>query len=84
MKRLVLTLAAIGTLLCALPALSSTADTANSALKGRRDLDACMSRRMAADRMLSYNDASKVCKTQLAQRKAASDPQLAANNNPAR
>jgi hypothetical protein len=42
-----------------------------------------MSRRMAADRLLSYNDASKACKAQLALRKPAAAPQLAANN-PAR
>jgi hypothetical protein len=86
MNRLILTIAATGALICALPALGSTADTTNHALKDRRDINACMSRRMAADRMLSYNDASKVCKEQLALRKptpSASGPQLAANNNPA-
>jgi len=78
-------LASTGSLVCASFALASTADTANSALKGRRDINACMYRRMAADRMLSYNEASTVCKAQLALRKpAAPGPQLAANNNPAR
>lgn len=84
MKHLLLTLASTGSLVCASFAVASTADTANSALKGRRDLNACMSRRMAADRMLSYNEATQVCKAQLALRKQAAAPQLAANNNPAR
>jgi hypothetical protein len=83
MKHVLLILAASGALVSALPALGSTADTATSALKGRRDINACMSRRMAADRLLSYNDASKVCKAQLALRKPSAEPQLAANT-PAR
>ena len=64
-------------------ALAAAADKDSSALKARRDVEACMSRRMAADRLLSYNDASKACKAQLALRKPAAAPQLAANN-PAR
>jgi len=85
MKHLLLTLASTGSLVCATFALASTADTANSALKGRRDIDNCMSRRMAADRMLSYNEASKECKAQLALRKPATAvaAQLAANTSPA-
>lgn len=85
MNRLLPLIAATGSLICALPAWGSTADSANLAHKGRRDLDACMSRRMAADRMLSYNEASKVCKVQLALRKPApaTTPQFAANANPA-
>jgi hypothetical protein len=73
------TLTVLASLICALPALASTADTASNSLKGRRDLDACMSRRMAADRMMSYNEASKTCKEQLAMRKPAAVQQLASN-----
>jgi hypothetical protein len=36
----------------------------------KRQLSSCMSRRMASDRLLSYNDAAKACKFQLRSRKA--------------
>jgi hypothetical protein len=84
MKRLLLILASTGSLVCASFAPAATADTANAAQKGRRDINACMWRRMAADRRLSYNEAATVCKAQLALRKPAPAPQLAANNNAAR
>jgi hypothetical protein len=36
----------------------------------KRQVSACMSRRMASDRLVSYNDAAKACKIQLRSRKA--------------
>jgi hypothetical protein len=36
----------------------------------KRQIASCMSRRMAADRLLSFNDAAKACKDQLKSRKA--------------
>jgi hypothetical protein len=38
----------------------------------KRQLLSCMSRRMASERLLSYNDAAKACKIQLRSRKADS------------
>jgi hypothetical protein len=35
----------------------------------KRQIASCMSRRMAADRLLSFNDAAKSCKDQLKSRK---------------
>ena len=35
----------------------------------KRQIFSCMSRRMAADRLLSFNDAAKICKDQLKSRK---------------
>jgi hypothetical protein len=44
----------------------------------KRQLSSCMSRRMASDRLLSYNDAAKACKIQVRSRKA----ETASNTRP--
>jgi hypothetical protein len=49
---------------------ASHAQAPNSeAAISKRQIASCMSRRMAADRLLSFNDAAKVCKDQSKSRK---------------
>lgn len=45
-------------------------EPSSEASLNRRQIASCMSRHMAADRLLSFNDAAKVCKDQLKSRKA--------------
>lgn len=44
----------------------------------KRQIASCMSRRMAADRLLSFNDAAKVCKEQLKNHKTDTAANVAA------
>jgi hypothetical protein len=67
-KRRKIVLAAGVMLLCGELLLSGEAlavDQASRPLSPKRQLIACMNRQMAASRQISYNEATKVCKTQL-------------------
>lgn len=67
MQRLCLIFTAIGLVLCGAPLLAE--ESANPAPISKRQLADCMTRRMYADRTVSYNDAAKACKDQLRGRK---------------
>jgi hypothetical protein len=64
----VLVLVLIGSL--AATAASFAQEPSSVSAISRRQIASCMSRRMAADRLLSFNDAAKACKDQLKSRKA--------------
>lgn len=51
------------------PALNAQEPRADNSVS-KRQVANCMSRRMAADRLLSFNEAAKVCKDQLKGRKS--------------
>ena len=59
---------ACGFLLASAPLLAGE-EGASSPQYSRRELAGCMWKRMSANRILSYNDASKACKDQLRGRK---------------
>ena len=67
MRGAVLGLVLIGSL--AASAASYAQEPNSEASISKRQIASCMSRRMAADRLLSFNDAAKVCKDQLKSRK---------------
>jgi hypothetical protein len=68
---------AIGLILSSAPILAE--ESANPAPQfSKRQLADCMTRRMFADRTVSYNDAAKACKDQLRGRKT----DAALNNTP--
>ena len=64
-------LIAIGVTSALLMVAQACADPANRPQTPRRQLMDCMSRRMSADRTLSYNDAVKRCKEQMKTQDAA-------------
>jgi len=49
----------------ALTAGAAFADSTSHSATARHQLSACMTKRMAASRTLSYNDAAKTCKAEL-------------------
>lgn len=63
----------VGTLILAGSVAAGAASYAqepnSEALIGKRQIASCMSRRMAADRLLSFNAAAKICKDQVKSRK---------------
>jgi hypothetical protein len=75
MQRPYLTLAAIGLVLGGAPLLAAESPAPQI---NKRQLADCMTRRMYADRSVSYNDAAKACKDQLQGRKT----DAALNNAP--
>ena len=55
-------------LTCALvgaQALAADASTQNASVANKRQMAGCMTRRMSANRTVSYNDAKKACTAQL-------------------
>jgi hypothetical protein len=55
---------AFGLTLASVPLIAADSSAPSHAL-GRRQLADCMTKRMAADRTISYNDAAKACKDEL-------------------
>ncbi len=76
MHRVCSTLAALALVLSSAPLPAE--ESAAAAPISRRQLADCMTRRMYANRTLSYNDAAKACKDQLRVRKS----DAALNNAP--
>jgi hypothetical protein len=68
-------MAAIGLSSAILLAAPAVAQPESPAVLAKRQLNECMSKRMAADKALSYNDARRTCKERLQPPK-----ELAANN----
>ena len=66
---------------CALIAASASADEGTANVPMKRQMILCMSKNMSANKTLSYNDAERECKQNLAARTpiAASKPALTAN-----
>jgi hypothetical protein len=68
MRGACLAFTAMGLIVCSAPILAE--ESANPAPQfSKRQLADCMTRRMYADRTMSYNDAAKACKDQLRGRK---------------
>jgi hypothetical protein len=63
-KRLALILATIGTLVAASPAFASDGNGKPLAVKRQMlsQMISCMKKRMSSDRLISYNQASKLCR----------------------
>jgi hypothetical protein len=74
MKRTILAIGFSATLACA---QASNAQPQSRAVIAKHQLSECMSKRMAADRTVSYNQAMRACKDQLQPPKdtlASNDP----------
>lgn len=78
MNRALTVIAASGLLFLGAQALAD--DSKSPSALSRRQLTGCMIKRMTADRIISYNEATKVCKAQLGTEKAS----LASNNTVAK
>jgi hypothetical protein len=70
MNRLLPGIAVLGTLLAAsqtfaVDAVNSSLTTQRQSTLNQRQLKGCMIKRMAADRVLAYNDAKRACTDQL-------------------
>jgi hypothetical protein len=80
MSRIMLAVIIIAAAVNAAGVATAATPSNTRSLSPRQQLNACMTKAMAASRTLSYNEASKMCKAQL----KPNPPALASNGNSAK